>query len=186
MSNEYEERAKAQAQANMEVEQALDAQAREYSMSAKDVKTPPNPAPSRLLSQEIGEPFRFTASLNMDEGTVTMQSSLDKFTKEVLHVKESLKQEAVAKMLEHLGWASPEKTIELQRDRESFVHKWGCGHDNYGSCSQCLGRVTNERNELLIKNKVLQVSLAEQGDEIRELKESMAIYEKALKTKESL
>lgn len=46
---------------------------------------------------------------------------------------------------------------------------FGCGHTNQGSCSQCLGRVTNERNDLLIKNE--------------ELRASIAIYEKALKLK---
>lgn len=34
---------------------------------------------------------------------------------------------------------------------------FGCGHTNHGSCSQCLGQVTNERNDLLRKTEEMEI-----------------------------
>lgn len=83
------------------------------------------------------------------------------------------------------------KTIAEEATKEST---WGCGHTNHGSCSQCLGHVTNERNDLLRKNEELQKDYSEeclrsdnledlyihQAAEVRSLEERLKLAEKVV------
>lgn len=173
-----------------------------------DTVAPPNPSPSRLLSQEIGE-IRDLWRNCSDPDAADIQRLLA-IVEELQRENESLKgqveswekdydleHERADRLGRHFAKALEEKMIIQEGYKASLVkieelkHEsssrelasnqatsnasdnkettFGCGHTNQGSCSQCLGRVTNERNDLLIKNE--------------ELRASIAIYEKALKIK---
>lgn len=79
------------------------------------------------------------------------------------------------------------ETVKEMREEKA----WGCGHTNQGSCSQCLGHVTNERNDLLRKLDELQKDYSEeclrsdnledlyihQAAEVRSLEERLKLAE---------